>query len=312
MLPNTDTKSLKAGEMEIIKLDADPASKRENYIKAYVLVGKEGRVLVETGPRNAHEILIDSLKSNGFKLQEIDAILLTHIHLDHAGGVGALVRECSCKVYVHPKGLKHLADPRKLNEAARVALGKDVFEAYGPAEPVPENALVATSDGETLEFGDVKVNVVHTPGHAPHHQAFLSEGVLFPGDALGELTTWVGAYTPTTPHKVLLNILIDSVDKLIRLEPKAIAFTHRGFLRGKENALDQMTGYLEQLRTWYQTIWIRARTCGEDVWCLYNYLKRSDPHLGTLEERGELDKSTLLKNSVRMSIYGIYKYIYPS
>ncbi|NPA84860.1 MAG: MBL fold metallo-hydrolase [Crenarchaeota archaeon] len=306
-LPLTDTESLKANGIEILKLDADPVSKRENYIKSYLAVGREGRVLFETGPAKSFETLIESLNSYGIKLSEVDAVFVTHIHLDHAGGLGKVLRECGCKAYVHPKGVKHLANPSKLNEAARAALGEEVFEAYGPAVPVEEEALVSTADGETINIKDVSVRVVHTPGHAPHHQAFLLNGVLFPGDALGEVTTWVGAYTPTTPHRTILNMVIDSIFKLMDLEPWASAYTHRGFVVGKENVLLQMAGSVEQLRTWRQTVWIRARECGADVWCHYERLKRADPMLKMLEE--EVEKSSLLKNSIRMSIDGIYKYV---
>lgn len=183
-LPNTDAEKVRAGGLEVLKLDADPVSKRENYIKSYLIVGPEARVLVETGPRNAFEVLKDSLESKGFSLRELDAVLLTHIHLDHAGGLGEVLKECNCKAYVHPKGLRHLVDPSKLNEAAARTLGKEIFEAYGPATPVEESKLVATEEG-ALKVGEVEVRVVHTPGHAPHHQAFLVNGLLFPGTPWG-------------------------------------------------------------------------------------------------------------------------------
>ena len=305
-LPNTDAPKVVADGIEIIKLNADPVSKKENYIMSYLVVGRDAKVLIETGPRNSLETLKESLRNVGFALREVDAVFVTHIHLDHAGGLGEVVKECNCKAYVHPKGIRHLVDPSRLNEAARKALGEEVFEAYGPAAPVEESYLVPTEDGQKVKVGDVEVEVVHTPGHAPHHQAFLVNGVLFPGDALGEVTTWLGAYTPTTPHRTILSMLIDSIFKLIDLEPWASAYTHRGFVMGKENVLLQMTGAVEQLRTWYQVIWTRSRLCGEDVWCYYRYLLSSDPLLRRLED--ELERSSLLRNSVRMSIDGIYKY----
>jgi len=171
---------------------------------------------------------------------------------------------------------------------------------------VEESKLVATEEG-ALKVGEVEVRVVHTPGHAPHHQAFLVNGLLFPGDALGEVTTWKGAYTPTTPHRTIVSMMIDSINKLMELEPWAAAYTHRGFVVGKDNILLQMAGEVEQLRTWLQTIMIRKDECKEDVWCYLRHLKVADPLLEALED--ELERSSLLKNSVRMSIDGIYRYV---
>ncbi len=304
-----DPPKVKSENVEVVKLNADPVSLNENYIKSYVIIGKEGRVLVDPGPANAHENIIDSLKAIGLMPKELDAIFLTHIHLDHAGGASKLAEECNCKVYVHPKGLPHLKDPSKLNEAAKRTLGKEIFEIYGPMEPINENKLVQTEDNNTYTFKDVSVKVVFTPGHAPHHQAILANTVLFPGDALGEVTTWQGAYTPTTPHRVIVPMLIDSAMKLASLRVTAAGYTHRGFVVGKEAFVTEAMGSVEQIRTWIQVITVRQKECKDDVWCYYEKLLNADPLLDKLHRTGEIEKSKLLKNSIRMSIDGIYKYV---
>ncbi len=304
-----DPDKVKSGELEIVKLNADPQGINENYIKSYVIVGKEGRALVDPGPANSLPNLLDSLKAVGIEPRELDAIVLTHIHLDHAGGSSQLSEQCNCKVYVHPRGLPHLKDPSKLNEAAKATLGEEIFNLYGPMKPIGEDKLVPTEDGRTYTFKDVSVKIVFTPGHAPHHQAVIAGNVVFPGDALGEVTTWLGAYTPTTPHKVKVGMLIDSAFKLMKLNVETAAYTHRGFVVGRENFLVEAAGSVEQVRTWLQVINVRKVECGADIWCYYDKLLNADPLLRKLHEAGEVERSRLLKNSIRMSIDGLYKYV---
>ncbi len=304
-----DVDVVKRSGGEVIKLLADPKDVDENYIFSYLIVGNEGRVLVETGPKGSFERLENSLKEKGFKLNEIDAIFLTHIHLDHAGGAGMVVERCNCPVYVHPKGLPHLADPSRLNEAAKRTLGEFVFNAYGPSVPVPKEKLVPTEDGMKYKIKDLEIEVIFTPGHAPHHQAILFEGVLFPGDALGEVTVWSGAYTPTTPHRTMPPMMVDSAMKLAFSDVNAVAYTHRGMIEGRQEALSQIVGSVEQLRTWIAVASIHTKECKLDVECYKKYLLEADPLYRKLVEDGELERSKLLQNSVRMSIDGIAKYV---
>ncbi|ALU11816.1 metallo-beta-lactamase [Ignicoccus islandicus DSM 13165] len=311
MIPVTpqDHEKVNLGESEVLKLRADPEGVQENYIFAYLIVGREGRVLIETGPRKALPTLKESLREKGFKLSELDAVFVTHIHLDHAGALGEVVRECNCKAYVHPRGLPHLVDPSRLNEAAKNTLGDFVFNAYGEAFPLDPDKGVATEDGRTYEIKDLKIEVVFTPGHAPHHQVVIHEGVLFPGDLLGEVTVWTGAYTPTTPHRTIPPMIIDSIWKISDRQFVAAAYTHRGIVMGEDEVRNQMMGEVEQIRTWLNTIFVRRSKCREDIECYKKYLIEADPLFKKLVEEGELEKSKLLQNSIRMSIEGLMKYV---
>ncbi|UXD21805.1 metallo-beta-lactamase [Ignicoccus pacificus DSM 13166] len=303
-----DHEKVKAGEVEVVKLLADPIGVEEKYIMAYIAIGKNSRVLIETGPKKSFDRLKESLKEVGIEMREIDAVFLTHIHLDHAGGAGLVAKECNCPVYVHPRGLPHLIDPSKLNAAAERTLGEFVFNAYGPAEPLPEEFARSTEE-KVYSIGDVNVKVIFTPGHAPHHQAILINGVLFPGDALGEVTVWRGSYSPTTPHRTLPPMIIDSIRKLMFEKVNSIAYTHRGIIIGKEEALKQMHGEIEQIRTWLEVARIHSKECKLDVECYKKYLLLADPLYKDLMESGELEKSKLLQNSIRMSIDGIARYV---
>ncbi len=304
-----DASSVKLKESEVLKLRADPEGVNENYIFAYLIVGREGRVLIETGPKKALPTLKESLKEKGFKLSEVDAVFVTHIHLDHAGALGDVVRECNCKAYVHPRGLPHLVDPSKLNEAAERTLGEFVFNAYGPASPLDPSKGVATEDGAEYRVKDLRIEVIFTPGHAPHHQALIHEGVLFPGDLLGEVTTWVGAYTPTTPHKTIPPMIVDSILKISHRKFVASAYTHRGVVLGSDEVRNQMMGEIEQIRTWLNVAFVRRSSCGSDLNCYKEYLLEADPLFRELVESGELERSKLLQNSIRMSVDGLVKYV---
>ena len=300
---------VRAGKVEVLKLLADPKGIREDYIFSYLVVGGEGRVLVETGPKNSFETLKESLREKGFSLNEIDAVFLTHIHLDHAGAAGLVAKECGCPIYVHPRGLPHLLDPSRLNSAAERTLGEFVYTAYGPAEPLEGSKAVSTEDNKVYHVKDIEIKVIFTPGHAPHHQSLVTNGVLFPGDSLGEVTVWSGAYTPTTPHRTMPGMMVNSIRKMMFENVKVIAYTHRGMIEGKDEVLAQMKGAEEQLRTWVHVALVHSKKCGLDVNCYAKYLYLADPLYRKLVDEGELERSKLLQNSVRMSMDGIARYV---
>jgi len=171
-------------EVEVKVLDGTPEP-FQRMISPYLVISGDEAVLIDSGPRSASDSIVDQIRSEGVRLR---FIILTHIHLDHGGGAGSLYRMLGTveKVYVHPKGLKHLVDPSKLWEASRSFLGP-YADYYGKPEPLPENAVEAPGDGEVLKLLGVEYKILYTPGHASHHMSVMlpQASTVFTGDSAG-------------------------------------------------------------------------------------------------------------------------------
>jgi len=235
-------------EEHIYLIDVETAGIK-NFIASYILKGKHV-ALVETGPTSSVPNLLSGLKELNVKKEDVVYVAVSHIHLDHAGGVGSLLKYLpKAKVIVHRRGAPHLANPEKLWQQSRDALGS-ITEMYGEPEPVPEERIVAVSDDMTFDIGNgVKLVVAETLGHASHHLSYyepLSEGI-FPGDAAGIYLNEFDVIVPTTPSPFRLNMALASLDKLIRLKPKALYYTHFG---KAYNAVERLRNYSWQLELW--------------------------------------------------------------
>ncbi len=214
---------------------------------AYLLRG-ERTALVETGTAASSDRLATRLRG-----KRLAYLFVTHVHLDHAGGAGTLVAEHpEAVVIVHHRGAPHLADPSRLIAGARGA-SPDLFPLYGEPRPVPERQIVPAADGDTFDLGGgIVVDVVETPGHAPHHLCFFerSERILFCGDAVGNHGTPVD--TPlTVPPRFDLAGGLDTLSRLMALRPRVLAFTHFGTTT---DAAAILAGYSNRLVAWFDRI----------------------------------------------------------
>src|SRR5882757_314320 len=161
---------------------------RPKSIAAALLESENHRALIDPGPESTLATLREQLRHRGLTVADLDAILLTHIHLDHAGATGKLVRENpKLKVHVHANGARHMADPSKLLASAGRLWGDQLPILFGETIPVPTENLKILEGGETLTLGSRKLDVAYTPGHASHHVTYFDsdEGVAFIGDTGG-------------------------------------------------------------------------------------------------------------------------------
>lgn len=224
-----------------------------NFIASYVLIGKRVAI-VESGPTSSTPNLILGLKELHVKPEDVAYVAVSHVHLDHGGGAGTLLKHLpKAEVVVHRVGVPHLANPNKLWQQSKKAL-RWVADAYGKPEPVPEDRIVPATDGVTLEIGSgVELRAVETTGHASHHLSYyepLNEGV-FAGDAAGIYLSDVDAVVPTTPAPFKLDMALASLDKLANLRPRFLYYSHFGVTR---NAVDRLNAYANQLRIWADVI----------------------------------------------------------
>jgi glyoxylase-like metal-dependent hydrolase (beta-lactamase superfamily II) len=219
-----------------------------NFINAWLYKSGTTTFLVDPGPEYSIRHLINALKEIG--VERIDYILLTHIHIDHAGGAGTLAKHYpEARIICHPKGIDHMITPEKLWQGSLKVLGA-IAESYGKIIPVPAGAIAFQEKIET-EAGDI--NVVETPGHAIHHLSFQFQDYLFVGEVAG-VTHCLnqGIYTrPATPPKFKLEISLASLDRIMSLDSSMICFGHYGFREDVKAALKEAR---EQLILWVEVV----------------------------------------------------------
>jgi len=221
------------------------------------LILSEKVALIETGPTPGTVHIKDALKDLGIPPEKVDFIIVTHIHLDHAGGAGIMARDLpQAKVYVHPRGARHLIDPARLVAGARAIYGDSFERLFGEILPIPGERVHTPADGETLDLGGGRVlTFYHTPGHARHHFVIhdpVSRGI-FSGDALGvrfqalsRLTGFDFTLASTPPSEFDPAGAIETFDRVSRLDLDYIYFTHYGRAGGVGTILTRLK---EQVKT---------------------------------------------------------------
>ncbi|MFQ5855434.1 MAG: MBL fold metallo-hydrolase [Anaerolineae bacterium] len=225
-----------------------------HLIGTYVLLGDEP-ALVDPGPTSTLPSLEAGLAELGLALDDIRTLLLTHIHLDHAGATGALVaRYPELQVYVHERGAPHMMSPERLLRSAGRLYGEWLEYLWGEVRPVPERNLIALRGNETLRLGRRSVHVYDAPGHAYHHVAYFDEasGAAFVGDVAGVRLPGMPYVRPATPPpEVDLEAWQDTLDALHAIEPSRLLLTHYG--SGLDPA-EHIEDFRARLLRWAETV----------------------------------------------------------
>jgi glyoxylase-like metal-dependent hydrolase (beta-lactamase superfamily II) len=214
----------------------------DDFISAWIYTGGPVAV-VDVGPMSGAPHLLRALAEIG--VRKLDLILLTHIHIDHAGGAGAMSRAFPrTPVVCHPQGAPHLIDPQRLWEGSLKTLGH-VARAYGPMEPLPAARVLSADRLESAE-----VTAVETAGHAAHHYSYLVDDLLFAGEAGGVcIANEAGEIymRPATPPRLFLETYLESIDRLIALTPQTICYGHIGW---QTEAVNRLKRHRDQLLLW--------------------------------------------------------------
>ncbi len=204
---------------------------RPRTMATAVVSGAGGVALVDPGPSTRLATLEQGLAAQGIAWGDVRHIVLTHIHLDHAGATGTLVRRWPhLRVYVHQRGARHMIDPARLLESATRLYGADMDRLWGEFLPVPAGNVVALEGGETVPFGGRQWEVAYTPGHASHHVCYFdaSSGVAFVGDTGGVRVTGDDVLPPTPPPDIDLEAWTDSARRILAWHPQTVFLTHFG------------------------------------------------------------------------------------
>ncbi len=238
----------------------------ERVTAGYLVEGPRP-VLVETGSQSSVGVLLDALKTLGVEPSDLAGVAVTHIHLDHAGGVGDVARAFpGATVYVHEKGARHLADPTRLVDSAARVYGPLLDALYGRLDPTPEDRIHVLADGETIDVGGGRtLTSIDSPGHAKHHLALhdSESGLLFAGDAVGVRLPDAGVLRPATPPPDFdLEQALTSLRRFAARRPSGIALAHYGLV--PTDPSDLLAEAEETLRAWAEEA-ERAWREGEDI-----------------------------------------------
>lgn len=220
-------------------------------IATAVLEGPTGIALLDPGPSSCLPALESALAEGGRSLGEVQVILLTHIHLDHAGATGTIVgRVPGVRVYVHERGARHLIDPEKLLHSATQLYGDRMDSLWGAVEAVPAAAVTPLAGGELLDVVGRSLEVAYTPGHAQHHVAFFDTAsrVAFVGDVGGCRTAGMSTVMPPTPPPDIdLEAWRESVARILAWQPEGLFLTHFALYQSPAAHLATMLDRLERL-----------------------------------------------------------------
>jgi glyoxylase-like metal-dependent hydrolase (beta-lactamase superfamily II) len=232
-------------------------------IASFLLEGPEGYVLVEAGPASTLAHLEAALSNIGVKAADIQHVLLSHIHFDHAGAAWYFA-QAGAKIYVHPKGLPHLAAPERLYNSARMIYGEQMDALWGPMHPIDEALLYAPEHGETLQLCGLECKAWYTPGHAVHHIAWQvsapdentetpkheNNSVLFTGDVAGVKIHGGPAMPPCPPPDINIEDWMASIELMRSLPVEAFYLTHYGRISERAAHLDALSHHLSEWAAW--------------------------------------------------------------
>lgn len=278
-------------------------------IGSYLLSGDDDLALIETGPSTTRENLLAGIRSLNYDPADITTLIVTHIHLDHAGGAGSLLEHMpNARVLVHPNGAEHLTDPSRLLKSAGRIYGDDMDRLWGEVRPVPEDRVQVLQDRETFQAGGRRLTAYSTPGHAGHHHAYLDSdsGDLFTGDAAGvRLERVPYVRPPTVPPEFDLLAWRSTIGRMRSLEPRKLHLTHFGSFDDPAWHFDDL---LSRLHYWYG--WVTARLqSGTDEETLIQELTRfGNQELREITGSENLVQPYELATAYFMTIQGMSRY----
>jgi glyoxylase-like metal-dependent hydrolase (beta-lactamase superfamily II) len=227
------------------------------HAAAHLIVDDGRAAFVDVGTNFSVPHLLAGLDELGVARERVDYLLLTHVHLDHAGGAGALMRELpNARAFVHPRGAPHLIDPGKLIAGSKVVYGEARYaQLYGELVPIPAARVHEVADGERVRLGARTLELIHTPGHALHHYAVVdgAHASIFPGDTFGisyrALDTERGAFIfpTTTPTQFDPGQLVASIDRMLGYRPDSMYLMHYSRVREVPRLGDSLRRQVQEL-----------------------------------------------------------------
>jgi len=278
-----------------VDLDQPSLPGFRRFISSWCWQSAGYRLLIDPGPLSTIPLLVQKLQQAG--IEHLDYILLTHIHIDHAGGTGELLKYFpDTQVICHPDGIRHMIAPAKLWQGSLKVLGKTA-EAYGEIIPIPAKQI-----GFTEQIGESGIRSYLTPGHAQHHCCYLDGDLLFAGEVAGVRSqVEQGIYMrPATPPRFILDVALESIQRMIELAPRRMIFAHYGLA---DDALTHLEIGKKQLQLWVRGAAATSELEGEiRVQAFYDWLVERDENFALITQLPEdllLREREFIGNSLR-------------
>jgi glyoxylase-like metal-dependent hydrolase (beta-lactamase superfamily II) len=234
----------------------DSGMVRPQMAACYLLETDSAVAVIEAGNNDSSDRILKVLEGRGRQAGEVSHVIVTHVHLDHAGGAGKLMQSLpNATLVVHPRGARHMTDPSRLESSARAVYGDEKFDVmYGSLRPVPEERVILMEEGGSLEIGKRHLSFIDSPGHARHHFCIWDEQTRgwFTGDTFGisyrELDTENGPFVfpTTTPIQFDPPALIASIKRMMEKQPENMYLTHFGRVRDVDRLAGDMIHSVEQ------------------------------------------------------------------
>jgi glyoxylase-like metal-dependent hydrolase (beta-lactamase superfamily II) len=238
-------------------------------IAAWLLKGENECALIETGPGSCHTALVDGLRAHGVSPSDVRQVLVTHIHLDHAGGAGWWAQQ-GAQVYVHSRGAAHLIDPSKLIDSATRIYGDQMDTLWGSMLPAPADRVTVLNDGDEVAFEGQRIIAWDTPGHARHHHVFVLDDVCFTGDVAGvrlEGSNYISV--AAAPPQFEPVPYVQSVERLMSGNFQKLYLTHFGEV---SDARDHLEQYRQRIRDVHAQVaeWVSDDKSSDEVATRYS------------------------------------------
>jgi glyoxylase-like metal-dependent hydrolase (beta-lactamase superfamily II) len=292
---------MKAQNLFCIDLDQASLPGFRRFISSWCWQTAGYRLLADPGPASSIPYLLRELRNAG--IEQLDYILLTHIHIDHAGGTGELLKEFPmAQVVCHPDGVRHMVDPARLWQGSLKVLGKTA-EAYGEIVPVPAEKIAFSE-----QIGETGIRSYLTPGHAQHHCCYLVDDLLFAGELCGVRSEVAqGIYMrPATPPRFILEVALDSIQRMIALAPQRMIFAHHGLVG---DAPTHLNIGKNQLQLWVRGAAASAHLDGEErVRAFYDWLIERDRNFALIDQLPE-DIQGREREFIGNSLRGMAEYV---
>jgi len=222
----------------------------KDFASIYILRQVNKVAIIETGNNFSVSNIQKALEKDGLSFSDVAYVIPTHVHLDHAGGAGQLMKQCKdAKLIVHPRGAQHMIDPQKLIAGATAVYGEKKFkELYGDIIPIDANRVIEAEDNFLLEFEGRELKFIDTPGHAKHHFCIWDKqtGSMFTGDTFGisyrdlDKDGEVYIFPSTSPVQFDPKALVESINKIMEYNPHRVCLTHFSAIKPSKQVVEQL------------------------------------------------------------------------
>jgi glyoxylase-like metal-dependent hydrolase (beta-lactamase superfamily II) len=293
---------------EIYTLDLNFQNK-PGAIASYLIPHRRGAVLVESGPGSTLSALQRGLEERGLDFSRVTDVLLTHIHLDHAGAAGWLARQ-GARIHVHPVGAPHLLNPDRLLESAARIYGEMMQPLWGDFLSVPEDRLSIVEDNAEITIEDLHFRALDTPGHASHHHSFIFEDTCFTGDIGGiRLAGFCCPRPPTPPPDFHLEKWRSSLERLRQEYNQGsftrVAPTHFGIYEDAGWHLESISGALEELADWMEEMLRDGLEQNSLRFRFSEWTRQNSLEKGLTEQQAAIQEAVIPSS---MSADGLFRY----